>query len=109
MSSRRLTDRIAAWIESSLDAQPSGTECLYDLTLGVHQGGPTVIVAMFLPGAVLGTMMQIAGQVENPAGATEEAVRELVWELVEQLQTGRQEQIADITRPSGEASSLLRP
>lgn len=93
--SRRLTDRIAPWIETALERQVGEEEAEWDVTLATNADqGPVLMLLIWMKGAVLGSVVHAAVMFGNPYGLTQEDVDRMVPQLVEALREQRTAQLA---------------
>jgi hypothetical protein len=94
-SSTRLGDQIMDWFEAAVERFAEGDQVLWDIALLPlpPDGQPAYYVAMWIPGAVLGTNVHSALTVKNPAAATEQAITDMTHDMIEVLRQQRSQQI----------------
>jgi hypothetical protein len=91
--SERVTDRIAGWVRAALDADAEGGRVDWDLVLVPGQQGLAVLLAAWMPGALLGTVVHQGLMIEGPSVATEQDIASGVRGLLEQLKSDRTAQL----------------
>jgi hypothetical protein len=100
--SNRLTTRIEEWIETALEEQALGDRVTWDCTFALTSEGPQMLVAFFMPGAILGQMVQSGVLLQNVPAASEYDLQQTVKNVLENLRSARSEQ----TRVDGDPSLL---
>jgi hypothetical protein len=93
--SHRLTDRIAPWIDQAVDAHAGGDQVSFEMSLHqIPNGGFGLAVVLFMPGAVLGSIIHSVSIVGHPLGMTEEEAGGMVRSMIENLRMERSKQLA---------------
>jgi len=108
----RLSDEWIGWIEETLPTLATtllGEERVrYEMTMMMTEQGPAMVVILFAPGVLLGTMTQSVAVCPNPAVVTQEGLEGIVKGLVEGLaaERTRQIQIGPQEAPPGQHNGL---
>lgn len=90
--SHRLTNRIEKWVDDAVERYALGDNITWDCTFAMTQEGPQMLMAFFLPGALLGTTVQSVAVLQNVSNASEGDIEQVVQDTIEQLRQGRSEQ-----------------
>lgn len=107
-----LTAKIGPWVDAAIDQHGLGENIAWEPALMPgDQGEAVYTVCLWFPGAVLGTIMAASFGVNDPLGATEEKVGEVIAEVFRELRERRSRQVSlgngrgqhppEGTRPSG--------
>lgn len=97
--SHRLTVQVEDWVEKGIAKHALGDKVTWDCTFAMTQDGPTMLLAFFLPGAILGTTVQSMVVLQNVPNATEADLDRVVQDTLENLRQGRSEQMSEGSRP----------
>jgi hypothetical protein len=100
--SRRLTDRIAPWLDAAIERLTPDDDAVWDVTLTNADQGPIIVLLVWMKGAVLGTVVHAAAMFGNPYGLTEDDVDRVLPQLIEALHEQRSSQLAEAS-PNGSA------
>jgi hypothetical protein len=90
--SNRLTTRIEEWIEAALAEQALGDRVTWDCSFALTPEGPQMLVAFFMPSAILGQMVQSGVVLQNVPQACEYDLQQTVKRVLEDLRAARSEQ-----------------
>jgi len=89
----RIGKDIEQWIDQALYSHGLGEPITWDIALMGTQDGPGYFLAMFLPGAALGTMINHAVVISNPGGLNEPTIDEVVQMMIKTLLEERTQQM----------------
>lgn len=91
-----LTEKIGPWVDAAIDKHGQGENIVWASSLTPDQGrNPTFTITVWFPGGILGSTLLGSFQVNDPLGATEEKVSEVMAEFLRQLRENRSRQIAE--------------
>jgi hypothetical protein len=97
----RLTTRVEEWVEQAIGRYALGDRITWDCTFAMTPEGAQMLMAFFLPGAILGSMVQTVVIMQNLPNATEEDINQVVADTIENLRKGRSEQMVTAGAGSG--------
>lgn len=89
----RLTNLVEQWIEDAFEQQGAEDGVVWDLAPINTDKGPALLIAAFMPGAVLGTQVSVSLILENPATMTVDDPPVFVADIIEALRNARSQQL----------------
>lgn len=112
--SQRLSDTWAVWINEALPKIAVNDRAKWELTLVVVQtpegvAGVAFLLLVVLPSPVVGVVLQDLLQVSNPAGASKDAVVELLRAMVDRLRIKRSQELLDAASEGSEPNGAGPP
>jgi hypothetical protein len=109
MSNRRVTDRVAPFVEEALDRFGQGEDISWEAVLAPNdQGAMSLVLVFWMPGAVLGSRMVGSAAVQNdPSTITQEATVETVRRFLDEMRTARSTQVSKAASAAPAAPSGL--
>lgn len=93
--SHRITTQIEEWTEKALRHHAGSDRVSWDCTFAMTEQGPQMLMAFFLPGAVLGTEVQTFMVLQHVSHATEMDIEATVRNVLEDLRSSRSQQLAE--------------
>lgn len=106
MRDRNLTSKLTPWIEKAIEANGQGEDILWQITvIPAPDGTIPVVLAIWLPGAILGTAISGAVMISNPFALDDPSVDRMIFQVLEQLRTQRSDQLS--LEPKNTVSPLL--
>lgn len=100
----RIGDLIAPWMDQAIDDHGQGENIRWESAmLSNQQGQPTFAIVVWMPGAILGTVVNGSFVLANPMTVTAEDIDKLMAQFLHQMREQRSAQLVKQNghRPGG--------
>lgn len=97
------------WIEDALGVFAEGDNAVWEAALVLTPQGPQIGFTVWMPGAVLGTVVQNTVTIPAPPAQTAETIREMVRAVVAMMHEERARALGLPPAPNGQGPGLILP